>query len=243
MYFIFDTETSGLPKKRNADFMDDDSYSTCRMVSMAWIVLSESMEVETKGYFVIKPSPGMVISQGSINVHGITNEIARDTGYDFADVVKAFKADIERCTHLVAHNICFDYGVLMHELHCVNNVDMVEHVKRMGRICTMIKGKIYLGAKKWPRLAELYATLFDGAVIENAHNALVDAAACADCFRVIMPRPVASATASSQPRITKLTSGQAVAVPAAAVPLVAPLPPCDCCESRFSQSDNSLQLA
>lgn len=182
MYFVFDTETSGLPRKRNADFMDDDAYASCRIVSIAWIVLSESFDLVTKGYFVIKPAPGVEISKGSIGIHGITNEIAHETGYELAEVVKTFKADIKRCTHIVAHNISFDYGVLMHELFLLKEDDLIRHLKGMCKTCTMLKGKQYLNAKKWPKLGELYAILFEGKVIKDAHHAMADASACADCF-------------------------------------------------------------
>jgi DNA polymerase III epsilon subunit-like protein len=44
------------------------------------------------------------------------------------------------------------------------------------------KSSRYAPRKKWPKLAELYATLFDGEVPEGLHNALVDVKACLRCY-------------------------------------------------------------
>ena len=192
MYFVFDTETSGLPKGRNPCFSDNDAYSSCRIVSIAWIVIDKDFNIENKGYFVVKPSPGCVISPGSIAIHGITNEKAHATGYSFSDVSKMMQNDLERCDTLVAHNISFDFGVLLHEFHQVQSNKLVHQMFMMKRVCTMMDGKKLLGVKKWPKLIELYAALFDGAQIQNAHNAMVDTEACADCF-IKMNKPVVEA--------------------------------------------------
>ena len=42
MYIVFDTETTGLPKKYNAPFTDTDNWP--RMVQLAWIVYDEDWE-------------------------------------------------------------------------------------------------------------------------------------------------------------------------------------------------------
>lgn len=184
MYFVFDTETSGLPSKRNAKYTDHDAYSSCRVVSIAWTILNAEFVVESEVYFVIKPK-GFVIPDEAIAIHGITNEVAIATGYEFEAIAHVLEADLKRCNTLVAHNLFFDFGVVLHELHLIGRSDLVDAFFNMARCCTMFMGKQHLKVSKFPKLAELYSALFNGASFENAHNALGDTKACADCFCVM----------------------------------------------------------
>lgn len=183
MYFVYDTETSGLPRKRKTSYKDNDAYSTCRIVSIAWVVLDAKYEIMTSKYYVVKPSSESIpFSAASIAIHGISNELAQETGIMFNDVVTALTNDIKCCKTLVAHNISFDFGVLLHELNLGGYDSVIHHIFNMNRICTMHEGKKVLGLKKFPRLAELYALLFDGDQFEKAHHALADTEACVKCF-------------------------------------------------------------
>ena len=181
MYFVFDTETSGLPKARMPNFRDADAYSTCRIVSIAWTVLDTDFKVKSKGYFLVKPLD-FVIPESATAIHGITNEQALNSGYVFRDVLKTIRNDLIECNELVAHNLSFDFGVLLHECHRLKDEHMINLLFKMERKCTMLIGKKQLALKKMPRLGELYAALYPGKVLEGAHNAVVDTDCCVDCF-------------------------------------------------------------
>lgn len=181
MYFIFDTETSGLPKKRMANYKDTDAYSTCRIVSIAWVVLGTDLEQVSRGTFLVKPKD-FIIPESATAIHGITNEEAYNNGYSMTDVVQVLRDDLLKCTHLVAHNISFDFGVLLHECHRIKDVVLVDYLFKMTRECTMQLGKKQLGLKKMPRLAELYSALFNGKELVGAHNAVVDTDCCVECY-------------------------------------------------------------
>jgi DNA polymerase III epsilon subunit-like protein len=127
-----------------------------------------------------------VIPPEATAIHGITNQEACASGYAIADVVAAMRADLLACKCLVAHNISFDFGVVLYELYRIRERGMINHMFGCERLCTMRLGKERLGLKKMPRLGELYAALFDGRVLEGAHNAAVDTDCCVQCFCALL---------------------------------------------------------
>jgi DNA polymerase III epsilon subunit-like protein len=187
MYFVFDTETSGLPKGRQPSYKDNDAYKSCRIVSIAWTILSSAPTYEKidHGYFVIKPRDFKIPKEATA-IHGITNEYAHENGHDFATILENLWSSLSKCSHLVAHNTSFDFGVLLHELSLQRGLagrQLINKLFSMERVCTMLQGKKHMKVKKFPKLIELYAHLFDGALLQGAHNAQVDTDCCADCFR------------------------------------------------------------
>lgn len=192
MYFIFDTETSGLPKGRYASYKSLDAYETCRIVSIAWIVLpegidpSDSEEIDMtikKNRFttLIRPDD-FVIGQASINIHGITNERAAREGVPFDSIVPMLEQALNNAHTLVAHNLRFDFGVLLSELHRRGHRSAIDKIFKMERICTMRLGHAVCNqGGHWPKLTHLYATL-TGKELVGAHDALADTTACAECF-------------------------------------------------------------
>jgi DNA polymerase III epsilon subunit-like protein len=185
MYFVFDTETTGIPNQRNCKYSDDSAYESCRIVSIAWIILSDTFEVVSESYHLIRPD-GYVIPEDATQVHGISQEHALLNGVPFTDIVAALLAGLHQCTDLVAHNISFDFGVVLHELHtCGNYRDVISKMFSMKRTCTMLEGRKTMGVGKFPKLIELYMHYFGKAPEESMHNALVDTRCCYECFKKI----------------------------------------------------------
>jgi DNA polymerase III epsilon subunit-like protein len=83
----------------------------------------------------------------------------------------------------VAHNLNFDYNVLLSEL---NRADITTKIHSLTKICTMKSTTDYCSIStskgyKWPSLAELYKKIFLEEMKE-AHNAAKDIEATAKCF-------------------------------------------------------------
>jgi DNA polymerase III epsilon subunit-like protein len=84
----------------------------------------------------------------------------------------------------VAHNIEFDEHIIGAELL---RTKLASPFAAAQKICTMKSSAAYCripngrGGYKWPNLTELYTNLFQTGFPE-AHDALVDVKACADCF-------------------------------------------------------------
>ena len=181
MYLIFDTETTGLPKNYQAPL--DDFSNWPRMVQIAWSIYdSEGNHWESYSY-IIKPN-GFIISDEVAKIHRITQERALSEGIEIREALAHFISDVQKAEYLVGHNIDFDDKIVGCELL---REKMINPLSGAQKICTM-KSSVQVckinngrGAYKWPNLTELYNCLF-GTGFPEAHDALVDVKACADCF-------------------------------------------------------------
>ena len=77
MYLIFDTETTGLPKKWNAPVTDSDNWPRC--IQLAWQLHDESGKLTSSNSFLIKPD-NFDIPFESEKVHGISTSLALKDG-------------------------------------------------------------------------------------------------------------------------------------------------------------------
>jgi DNA polymerase III epsilon subunit-like protein len=181
MYFFFDTETTGLPLNWNAPVSDLNNWP--RMIQVGYIIYDlEGNHIETKEY-IIRPE-NFEIPEESSNIHGITTDKALAEGIELSIVLNELHQKITSSTIVVAHNISFDEKILGAEF-LRKNLNNVLDIKR--KICTMKSSVNYCaipnqyGKYKWPKLEELHKKLFNKN-FDNAHNALADIQATADCF-------------------------------------------------------------
>ncbi|MGE4288431.1 MAG: DNA polymerase III subunit alpha [Salinivirgaceae bacterium] len=180
MFLVFDTETTGLPKKWKAPLTDFDNWP--RMVQLAW----QCHDLQGKFLFaknhVIKPE-GYSIPDDVVKVHGITNEIAHKQGIPLVDALNDFIADVKKAKFIIGHNIEFDINIVGSELlRC----GMPEIMTKAPQLCTKEESTEFCaimknGRPKWPTLTELHTKLF-GVPFEEAHNAAADVEATTRCF-------------------------------------------------------------
>ena len=180
MYLFFDTETSGLPKNYKAPVTDLSNWP--RLVQIAWILYDGSGNELERNDHIIKPN-GFTIPADATRIHGITTEQAHDEGAELKTVLNEFNAQIEKASHLVAHNMAFDEMIVGAEFL---RSDMQNSIAPKEKICTMQALKSYVGIRnrygyKWPKLSELHTKLF-GVDFEEAHDAAADINATAKCF-------------------------------------------------------------
>ena len=116
-YIAFDFETSGLPKGRKPLTPDTiGQYDTCRAVSLSAARFSSRGRLMDTFDAIIQPID-FTISQGSIDIHGITQEHAMCKGRPFTEVFLDFVKFIgPRTRTFVAHNSQFDMSVLKSEM-------------------------------------------------------------------------------------------------------------------------------
>jgi DNA polymerase-3 subunit epsilon len=180
-FFFFDSETTGLPARRNLAVHEVDGWP--RVVQLAWAVYDawgKPIAVESR---IVRPD-GFVIPEDSIRIHGITQERALETGTSITEVLDLFaRAAGSPFDAVIAHNLEFDLNVVGAEL------------LRAGRnsrffagpgLCTMKTTTQLLRLPgpygyKWPKLEELHAFLFGGSY-EGTHDAGRDVKATAKCF-------------------------------------------------------------
>lgn len=189
MILFFDTETTGVPKNYKAKPHDVENWP--RVVQLAWSVFSESGNLVRGFQFLIKPD-GWTISEGAMDIHGITPEMAEEKGVPVAEALSRFISDYEQCHTLVAHNIGFDYPVLAAELI---RAKISANARVSWKVCTMLATTKWCnfpgryGKPKWPKLEELHLKLFEE-TFDGAHDAMVDVNACARCFFELEKRGV-----------------------------------------------------
>lgn len=180
MYLFFDTETTGLPLNWKAPLDDLDNWP--RMVQIAWLLYDHKGNLIDSKSYIIKPE-GFAIPEEATLVHGITTSKALKEGSELMDVLQELYELIEKADCLVAHNMSFDEKIVGAEFLRKEMDNIIDFKKK---ICTMqcstdicmINGPY---GYKWPKLSELYYQLF-GKDFKEAHNALNDINATAECF-------------------------------------------------------------
>ncbi|MDD4820425.1 MAG: DNA polymerase III subunit alpha [Flavobacteriales bacterium] len=183
MYLIFDTETTGFPKDKNAPITDTDNWP--RMVQLAW-QLHDDMGglIEAKNY-IVRPE-GYDIPFNAEQVHGISTARALKEGMELSYVLEEFSKALEKTKFAVGHNIYFDIPVVQCE-YFRKGMDNTLGQKGVLDTCTEETAELCkLGGGngrryKLPKLMELHQHLFDEG-FDAAHNASADVEATARCF-------------------------------------------------------------
>ncbi len=182
MFLIFDTETTGLPKRDNAPISEVDNWP--RVVQIAWQEHDETGELTGNHNVIIRPD-GFEIPYSAEKVHGISTEKAKKEGIPLEEALAIFNKSLEQTRVLIGHNIRFDMNALGAEfIRTGTETSFLE----LQQVCTMRSSTDYLklsggrgGKFKPPKLMELYEFLFNEQFSE-AHNAAADVEATARCF-------------------------------------------------------------
>ena len=183
MYIIFDTETTGLPKRWDVPYTDTDNWP--RAVQIAWQLHDENGTLIEAKDFLIKPD-GFDIPFDAERIHGISTLLAEENGEDLNFVLKAFNEVLEKVDFVVGQNVGFDINVMGSEfiradipteMHTMKVLDTC--TETTAQLCKIPGGRS--GKFKLPTLTELHEHLFQTPFSE-AHNATADVEATTRCF-------------------------------------------------------------
>jgi DNA polymerase III epsilon subunit-like protein len=173
---IFDTETTGLPVNRNILAINGPN-NWPHIVSISWVILDvETNKIESKKSFVVQPL-GWTIPPDSTKIHGISHDFALNNGTPLTAVMTEFTRQKYDC--LVAHNMDFDFNVLMNAYRW--DLGVMVNDTQYRRKCTM-KLSVDLcrlpgqwGNNRWPKLSELYEFAFNRKPVQaSLHNSIYD---------------------------------------------------------------------
>ncbi|WP_336659329.1 3'-5' exonuclease [Leucobacter sp. USHLN153] len=160
---VFDTETTGI------------DTSEARIVSASIALLGGNGEVRERYDWLL--DPGVEIPPAAVQVHGITNEIARSSGIEAAvgvhQIVGQLLEMIERGFPLVAYNAPYDLSLLAAESGR-HGAPLPHEVSPV--IDPLILDKQFDRYRKGKRTLEIVAGHY-GVEIGNAHDAGDDAIA------------------------------------------------------------------
>ena len=183
MYLIFDTETTGLPKRWNAPLSDSENWPRC--IQIAWQIHDAKGEVVAHEDYLIHPD-GFTIPFDSEQVHGISTALAEDQGIPLEEVLEKFHTALDQVDYVVGHNVSFDRNIMGAEYLRSGLEDVLENkavintcTEETAQLCQLPGGR---GGKfKLPTLSELYRFLFQESFME-AHNATADVEATSRAF-------------------------------------------------------------
>ncbi|MCK5137195.1 MAG: DNA polymerase III subunit alpha [Bacteroidales bacterium] len=190
MFLIFDTETTGLPKRDNVPISDVDNWP--RVVQIAWQLHDESGDLVEHHNLLIRPD-GFEIPYSAVKVHGISTEKAARHGVTLKEGLSLFNESVARAKYLVGHNVSFDINALGAEFFRSETETSFLEKKQ---VCTMRSSTDHLkmpggrgGRFKPPKLMELYEYLFEEQ-FQEAHNAAADVEATTMCFFELLRRKI-----------------------------------------------------
>ena len=98
MFLIFDTETTGLPKKWNAPISDSDNWPRC--VQLAWQLHDIKGDLISNHSYLLKPE-GFTIPFEAEKIHGISTDLASKIGKNINEVLELFISDYNKSGFLV----------------------------------------------------------------------------------------------------------------------------------------------
>ena len=191
MYLIFDTETTGLPKRWDAPITDTSNWPRC--IQIAWQLHDEMGRLIEHQDYLINPV-GFNIPYDAERIHGISTELAQANGVSLQDVLEKFNDAMSKAKFIVGQNVTFDVNIMGCEFHRFE-MDSPLTKMRVLDTCTEVSASILQlpggrgGRYKLPTLTELHQYLFNQPFSE-AHNATADVEATTRCFLEMIRRKI-----------------------------------------------------
>jgi len=189
MYLIFDTETTGLPKRWDAPITDVDNWPRC--IQIAWQLHDQMGNCVDHQDYLVKPE-GFDIPYDAERIHGISTELAKQDGIPLAEVLEKFNEALKKTKFVVGQNVGFDLNIMGAEFVRESLENPLQELpvldtctEHTAELCKLPGGR---GGKfKLPTLTELHQFLFNQPFAE-AHNATADVEATTRCFLELVRR-------------------------------------------------------
>lgn len=191
MYLIFDTETTGLPKRWDAPITDTDNWPRC--IQVAWQLHDAMGNVIEHESHMVKPE-GFNIPYDAERIHGISTELAEEQGLYLQEVLEKFNIALSKSKFIVGQNVGFDVNIMGAEFYRSNMETSLTDMRVLDT-CTEVTAELLKipggrgGKFKLPTLTELHEYLF-GEPFAEAHNATADVEATTRCFLELVNRRV-----------------------------------------------------
>ncbi len=189
MYLIFDTETTGLPKRWDAPITDTDNWPRC--IQIAWQLHDGLGNLIEHQDYLVQPE-GFNIPYEAEQIHGISTALAEEEGIPLNEVLERFNVALAKAKFVVGQNVGFDVNIMGAEFHRENVANPLQDLpvldtctEHTAQLCQIPGGR---GGKfKLPTLTELHEYLFNEPFAE-AHNATADVEATTRCFLELVRR-------------------------------------------------------
>jgi len=189
MYLIFDTETTGLPKRWDAPFTDTGNWPRC--IQIAWQLHDAMGNLVDQQDYLVQPE-GFNIPYDAEKIHGISTELAEQQGISLDEVLAKFNIAMSKTKFIVGQNVKFDLNIMGAEFHRLGVENPLQELPVLDT-CTEVTASLCQipggrgGKFKLPTLTELHQFLF-GKAFGEAHNATADVEATTRCFLELVRR-------------------------------------------------------
>ena len=185
---VFDTETTGLPSKRNLSISNSQGWPYIVQISYILFDFDEFSILEISDNIVKIPND-IIMSNYVINIHKITNEISKNEGKNIKKVLTKFKQICFKADYIIGHNISFDKNIVLVEAfrNKIRNIfprnkKFYCTMKNSLNICKLPKLNLH-NQYKFPKLIELFKFYFPEEMDpENLHNSMIDVLITLRCF-------------------------------------------------------------
>jgi DNA polymerase-3 subunit alpha len=174
-YFIFDTETTGLPQRskgRYANYNELEKYQNSRIIEIAWMIYENNKKIKEKE-FIIKPKGEFQINPRAFQCHGISREKVEKEGIHMEQMIDEMMTDLINSDKIVGYNVSFDLAILRSELYRINSPIYIDLTFQRDNICLMWESRRKLNYKRLVSCTRVYEDLYQEKVT-NAHRALKD---------------------------------------------------------------------
>ena len=180
-----DTETTGLPTRKGGfdeyyHYSETSNYDSSRIIEIGYAIFNSHGRIIKKVNHLIKP---VNIEIKNSHIHGITQKEAEDKGIKMYDALIELENDLKHVDTIVAHNLLFDYNIILSECHRLNLINLINKIESLNKSCTMRLGRKLIG--KMPKLSVLYQFLFQKEIVQE-HRALSDVLYCLECYIKMM---------------------------------------------------------
>jgi DNA polymerase III epsilon subunit-like protein len=190
---VIDTETTGLPAETRYGGLyvptNYSKYNSSRVIEIGYFIYSKEGDFITKQNMLIMPD-GFRIENTAI--HGIKHEVAEREGIPLQIALAQLEEDLKTCDTIVAHNLQFDFNVILAECFRIlaNGANttaksVINRMDKLKRVCTMQLGMQKLHRERRIKLSHLYEELTDNEWNQQ-HRAEDDARVCAECYWILV---------------------------------------------------------
>ncbi|HEX4843172.1 MAG TPA: 3'-5' exonuclease [Limnobacter sp.] len=176
---FFDTETTGLPVWSSPS----DAPEQPHLVELAAVLVNtNTLETHQTLSVIVRPD-GWTIPQETIDVHGITNEVAQQVGVPEKLAVQMLLALVAGADKRVCYNRTFDQRIIRIALkrYGFDEATQEEWARTDDFECAMLRAKAHLKLGKQCKLSEAFESIM-GVPMAGAHRAMTDTRACLDIY-------------------------------------------------------------
>lgn len=178
-YILFiDTETSDVPVDLTKPYSEPNIWPFA--IQISWCIYTKAgKKIKEQSYFI--NNKDIRVSADSLKIHSISKQTLQDYGISRKTVLQMLQSDVAQYNPLlVGHFLQLDFHIIGADAY---REKMINPLQLLPTFCTMLATKHLVKNPRitYLKLCDLYDMLFNKP-LANAHNALCDAVATANCF-------------------------------------------------------------